>query len=717
VSPTCRKEKEKGEKRGNPSGLREPMADRYGPASHRPGALSQQNKSHKRAGGHRSKGAQRAGTKGRVESQRGGGNGQAPREGVRARAGNTTAARQHRHGAAKQHRQQKREQLLERRRSVGVAGAPPKLVVPVWCGELAPAEGGVDGDAVLADLVGGLASACGPAPARAAPVVGSERVVYSTAWKQYLSFVHSSSKADLMSVLDAVKLADVVVLVMPLAGDDGRVGGVSEGAGALLSMLKGQGMPSIIGTVVDTGVTLGNGQVSQAKARKAVLKEISQQFERSFPSGVHVKFQAATATAAAQRQREMETLLRVIVNCPVKEMVWRDCRPYICVDAVDAIQAPDATGESILRVTGFLRGSNLDANNLVHISNVGTFQVARVTESESPTAPAPAVALGTIGDAEELVLAVPDPEKQEPLEAEMDPDPFAADQPPITDQDLEAATQARIENAHAKLTKAVPEGTSTYQANWFVSSSEDEGEGGAAQEDDDDADPFAVSSSDDDAHVVSDDNMGGPGLEPEGPDSAEDQFIDPEDRIEEADDDFDFPDEVRYDEDALARVRFQKFRGLKSFKNSYWDPKESLPHEYARVIQFDSQNVESREVDELGNEVSTGRRRSAGAFAGINRAILEQQAAVQPTGPFGDSLVPESAVQKGSFVTLWLRCTDLAKAEAALNQLQVKGVCIASGLLPFENRVSVSVCTFFFASLLFVVFSLVLRVIPFWATG
>ena len=63
-----------------------------------------------------------------------------------------------------------------------------------------------------------------------------------------------------------------------------------------------------------------------------------------------------------------------------------------------------------------------------------------------------------------------------------------------------------------------------------------------------------------------------------------------------AQEDMDFPDEVDtpFKE---ARLRFQKFRGIKSLKNCDWDPFENLPQEYSRIWRF--QNFQAAQKDSI----------------------------------------------------------------------------------------------------------------------
>ena len=67
-------------------------------------------------------------------------------------------------------------------------------------------------------------------------------------------------------------------------------------------------------------------------------------------------------------------------------------------------------------------------------------------------------------------------------------------------------------------------------------------------------------------------------------------------------DDLEFPDEVDTPLETPARERFARYRGLKSFRTSRWDPYENLPRDYARCFMFSDYKVMSRKLAQRAAE-------------------------------------------------------------------------------------------------------------------
>lgn len=330
---------------------------------------------------------------------------------------------------------------------------------------------------------------------------------------------------------------------------------------------------------------------------------------------------------------------------------------------------PDSNSENgTLIVSGYLRGRALNVNNLVHVPDVGDFQLIKVTAPQDPyplnkrqpdkfdrmdedsllDAAVKKESHHQEMDQDEKIIAEPNPEKQESLENLNIPDVFASEQTWPTEEELK-----EVEERFKKKKKRVPKGTSSYQAEWIMDSEEESEDDEEIEEDEmrdfEESEINEHQTKEEDNQENDEEDM----VELEEFETTskieKDLEIFSEDekekRKKESEEDLEWPDEVITPRNTPARVRFQKYRGLKSFRTTPWNPKENLPPNYARIYQFQN-------------------------FSRTKKRVLQNL---------------DATVEPEQYVTFYIR--NFPKSE--YDKYHPQKVFLIGGLLKYENKISV----------------------------
>ncbi len=549
---------------------------------HRSGPLKQSNKSHN-TGRHRSKGAVDNANRGRV--------------GVKAQCGKKNRAqlsRKDRKHQLAQARSKKKAEVLAKKRCLGGANYPPVLVSVV---DLQRQD-----EAAAKTLLAAIRT-CADDVTVTESGRGTTHVAFPR-FKQRFAFVQSNPDS-MLQVLDAAKVCDVVLFLLSVQEDFGR--DVEEVVATVLS----QGIP---GEPVFLLTDLDQlAAKKQNDAKKHLLKALN---KRIPVDKLHV----------CKSAQEGVLLLRHLGSQKRKANNLRDRRSHLIAEHA-SFENPEGS-EGMLKVTGYVRSQVMSANRLVHLPGIGSFAVDRIESAVDPhplekkSRPGGDVAMA---DGEARVLSKRTDETGESLQSENEPEMFDGEQY-LSPEDEEMAASGFGEGGKKKKEFKVPKGTSDYQAAWIIED-QSEGEEGDkdddsdSDDDDDDDEMMGLEEAEDDSDdgegddqeeyetmtVTSEANMD------EGYDEKHVNWAEEQEtmkKIQAARTDEMFPDEIDTPMDQLAKNRFQKYRGLKSFRTSPWDPMENLPADYGRIFMFKNFNrtkksVLAQESDLEGAEVGS----------------------------------------------------------------------------------------------------------------
>lgn len=477
-------------------------------------------------------------------------------------------------------REQKRAALLKEKRASSGSASPPRVIL------LFPLSASVDVSSLAEDLLRLLSTESTEGTgALSSTVASSEYKLRAT--------VLQAPHGDLLTCMEMAKVADLVAFVAS-AIEESALDYIDSFGSQCLSVFRSLGLPSTVVLIRDLPTEL--------KRRNDAKKICTSSLTSEFPEDC--KFYPADT------KDELHKFMWLFKEQRLTTPHWRNQRPYLMAQKVDMVPDDSCPGKCTLLLTGYTRAHSFSVNHLVHVSGAGDFQLSKIEIMKDPIPlnarkEHDAMDSDDIQGVEVTRSLVPDPLNQEPLLVENVPDPLAGEQTWPTEAEMAEADRNQKQKKQRKRT--LPRGTSEYQAAWIIDDTDEE-----------DSDANDDGYEDDDGMVLDEGESGHPGQEGinnpdfdedqaslylrdsdeetendsmmmEGENLTREQIEDEIKKIKEAHaEDEEFPDEVDTPLDVPARKRFAKYRGVKSFRTSSWDPKESLPPEYARIFAFDN---------------------------------------------------------------------------------------------------------------------------------
>ncbi|KAL7639884.1 UNVERIFIED_CONTAM: hypothetical protein RMT77_009297 [Armadillidium vulgare] len=545
--------------------------------------LKQQNKKHN-AIGHKSKRQVLQSNKGRVSSL---GNILSLKSNVSA-SDLKSLSRDQRRNQTKQIRAHKREEVIYAKRQIGTESTPPFMVSVV------PLSFDIDANQILHYLT---------------DLDQSSIVNYSDSGIAHISCKRLKQRfafgipqiGDLYANLDLAKGSDTILFVWKLGEE---LKSIFE---TIISSLFSQGFHSVLHAVVAdedfSTKTYSHDDLDRALKNSLVISEHHSKMShkkvrllKELQSDIASRFTGHFRLFFLNKIQEINLLYSKIGSQKRKSVFYKDERAHIVAEKV-MFEGEGSTGT--LKLQGYIRSQPLSVNSLVHIPGWGEFQLSQMDLVLDPFPLDSKKRNNKFQLSEYELLDKPNPELQESLESTCEgdlPDEDSMSQISIGETEgFETVEETRI------IKKRGPKGFSSYQSAWLLDDknddSDEENDGSESEVGDDlnmNKQPSQTASddddnNDDDEYFDADDNIDDDKSTLTTIDDDYDNQIDYDEEMEflkklkDAREDAEFPDEMETPNDIPAKVRFQKYHGLESFKKSPWtDP--YLPLEYEKIF-------------------------------------------------------------------------------------------------------------------------------------
>ena len=374
---------------------------------------------------------------------------------------------------------------------------------------------------------------------------------------------------DFYQIMDAARGADFVLFVLSATEE------IKDYGEQIIRCITSQGVSTSFGTIWNLQESLG----TQLK-EKQVVSSLTSWFTHFFPSEKLYNL---------ENDSENKIIGRLLCQRTPKGIHWRDSKAYIIPEQMEV----DSNNNIVL--IGSVRGKSLSPSQFMFIQGYGDYKIAKIEllhggNGNAGTSENAGMDVDMETDMEDDQKAIVSTEfsrllpAEEAIEIHEDVNEHMEGRGIRVDghADVTSLVEAKAEDNMIKQSRKLPEGTSSYQAAWFIEGEDYESDEDANILTDEEGELVAA----EDNEMEDDNNM-----ESESESGDEEMELEShrEHDIErEAKDDLEFPDEIELDPMVPASKRLARYRGVRSIRHTDWDAREydqRMPEEYPRLFR------------------------------------------------------------------------------------------------------------------------------------
>ncbi|KAK0539447.1 Glycoside hydrolase 2 (Mannanase, beta-galactosidase) [Tilletia horrida] len=192
--------------------------------------------------------------------------------------------------------------------------------------------------------------------------------------KRRITFVECNN--DINSMIDIGKVADLILLMI-----DGSFGFEMETM-EFLNILQAHGFPKVIGVLTHLDL------IKKAKTLRATKKRLKQRFWTEIYQGAKL-FYLSGVINGRYPDTEIQNLSRFISVMKFRPLQFRNSHPHLLADRLEDLTPREQVrlnpkADRIVTIYGYLRGTNLRRDQMVHIPGVGDLRLDSVERLADP---------------------------------------------------------------------------------------------------------------------------------------------------------------------------------------------------------------------------------------------------------------------------------------------------------------------------------------------